>query len=712
MEFTTNDSYNPWNWQFGGKGHDRQPELAARPSLPLGPYSGMFDEWVPRMVNPHLYEAIREAVGPIDGAINRIVTLDGILNVEGNNTRLVEEIEDWMASVNVNEKQTGMQAFYASQGNEMYEQGCSEGEFVLDPTGSDVIQLNVADSKGIYYQRTAEGVLETWYSPQREKASRRDGTDQIERVLRNTYRNENTAGMLREAGYKKLNKDNLVYAGFNVDAGNPYGTSIIRSTEFDARVLLVIKNSLYRVWERFGDPTFHVNYKTKKSKDTTELEKRRKSFATMLSDALAIKKSGNSADMVTAVGKDDEISISIIGGDGQVLEVEMPARHVLENIVSKSGLPAWILGFHWSTAERLAQRQADLALQESRTRFTLRKPGLEHIIATMLRARGHTWKKGDWKLTQELPNLQDILAQAQAGFLEAQTELMHSGASQRAPEDNEPKHAIISQSGAVIMPTDVNYPQQIIVGKQLHGHKVEAYVEDEPALMRLERTATRALQNGWDDLYDATLDVLSIESVAKAPDDVFIFNTDHITALRNLQDEFINSLSAEDAEFTKSRFDAWVRGISNGADELGSDEVIESVRSAMADTLQSEGLELVRTTAVRAYGDDVLIALADGIYDGSNPRDVARGLRKRFEAHTADWDRLARSEISDAQGRGKIAQYEAHDLEQYNWVRAGGACSICVGLENGGPYAVGDGPLPMTGSHPCCRCTITAVVPE
>lgn len=73
----------------------------------LGLWSGISDWFVPRQVNPHLYEALREAIAPIDGAINRMTTVDGILAVEGDNDALVQEITDWMDNIQVNDLECG-----------------------------------------------------------------------------------------------------------------------------------------------------------------------------------------------------------------------------------------------------------------------------------------------------------------------------------------------------------------------------------------------------------------------------------------------------------------------------------------------------------------------------------------------------------------------------------------------------------------------------
>lgn len=404
---------------------------ASREAQGQGPFTGMFTDWNnnPQYVNPYLLEALRRALPPLDGGIDRLVTLDGIIGVEGDDGKAVALLEDFIRSVPVNDAQIGLQSFYAGQGNELYEQGHTVGEFVLAKDGRDIEGMRVADSKGIRYQRGEKG-LEVWYMPPGvPPKGRGDGTDDAERILRGSVP---FAGVDRNIlianGYQQLDGRTLVYAVHRPEADNPYGTSIMRSIEFVSRILLTVQNATDRTWERFGDPTFNVKYKTNARIDQSELERRKGVLAAALAKALSGKRQGNSVDFVNAVGKEDDIVVEIIGANGTVLEMEQPARHLLEQILAKLGLPSWMFGFSWNTSDRSGDAQVEMILQDAKTRFEQREPALANVCATYLRRRGVTWKRGGWKLVQRLPRLADELKAAQAAFLRGQTALMLSGA--------------------------------------------------------------------------------------------------------------------------------------------------------------------------------------------------------------------------------------------------------------------------------------------
>ncbi|NMW24038.1 hypothetical protein HFP05_06430, partial [Rhodanobacter denitrificans] len=421
---------NPLSWFAGRKANDVGSSVLARAGMSMGPWNQALSGFVPREVNPWYLEALRESLGVLDGAINRLVTIDGIIDVEGGNDKITQLIQrELIANIPVSDFGGGLQSFYAAQGNEVYEQGFTVGEMVFDRKGREVVGLRVADSKGVLFHRNTDtGQMETWYLPPLPNVNgRRDGTDSIQNVLRNSARQLNVQ-LIQGHGYDQLAPERLIYSAFNPENDGPYGVSVLRGIEFVSQILLRMHNAQSQAWDRYGDPALHLSYKTKnRALKDGALEVRRQKLASDLRAALLAKNSGNSADFVTAVGADDDVTITIIGGDGKVLSIEMPALHMMQQILAKTGLPAWMLGMQLGTAERMADNQAEVVLQESKTRFEARTPGLNLLVSTWLRGRGATWKHGDWKLVQRLPNLRDELKRAQAGFLNAQTELMSRG---------------------------------------------------------------------------------------------------------------------------------------------------------------------------------------------------------------------------------------------------------------------------------------------
>lgn len=702
--------------------------LTRRESQEQGMFSAVFQDYVPREVNPRLYEAMREAVPTIDGAITWMNVLDGIVRVEGANKALVQEIRDWADTVPVNDANLGcgLQLFYLLMSNEMYEQGYSVGQWIPSADGRDIAMLKVANSVGGYFQRP-QGQLEFWYRRPRPLPVSRNGIDNPERILRNTIPQLEIGTFLTNNGYHQVDLSRAVYCAFNPENDNPYGVSLMRSMEFDTRILLTIKNAVGLAWGRFGDPSFHVSYKTGNRRvDGTTLDKRRDQLASDFKQVLEAKRSGNSADFTTGVGADDTIEVKIIGGDGQILELEMPAKVVMSQLLSKTHLAAWMLNMDFSAAARMAPKQSELILQDSKTRWELRKPALMRLVATILRMRGRTWKPGDWDLVQELPNIADTLANAQAEFYLAQAALMRSGAglppAGDADDGSDPQDDV-DNPGEPDNPKLARLSPLLlrVLGRALgkarkapaHGHK-ESFAQQDPMLPKLEAKAEVAAVAAWRQLGADTLKALGLGATkaAKAAEDdaqqTYIFDASQIAELEALQQAFVESTGGADSDLIQALVAALGRGVANGASEFDADAVSEAVAQRNAYAMRERGLSQVRDTAAQAYRGDIVAALADGEYDGMAPDEVAAALAQRFDLGEYNWRRLAHTEVAQAQVQGKLDQYQAQGVDQYDWVCAPDACPICQGLAEEGPYSVGSGPSITDDSHPECRCTVEA----
>lgn len=669
---------------------------------PMGMWSSEMSGFEPRKVNPHLYEALREAIPILDGAIGALVTLDGIVRVEGDNDKLVAEIEDFLTTVPVNDAEKGLQAAYESQGNERYEQGFGIVEWVTDKRGRDIVGLRVADSKGIYFRRDGTG-LQVYYRPPGRQPTSQRGTNNIERLLRNGLCNvEVDATQLREWGYAPLDRSRLLYTVNAPDADDPYGTSILRSLEFGGQSLLVIQNAMQRVWARWGDPPLLALYKVANkatANDPNKLNQRRDEIARHLKAMMDEKGKGNSVDLVQAIGKDDDISIAVVGANGVAMEIEQPARHLLEQIVAKVGLPAWMLGLQFSTSERLAEQQSGMALQGSKTRWERRRPDLNHLVETMLRLRGRTWKKGDWRLVQELPNIQDQVKAAQAGFLIAQTELMQSGGTAttrgvdnnlRASRGDRRKQA--RKAGGESDDED-------------EGDRIgEDWAENDPALPQLEDAYSGQLLALWAILAGAVLVALRLKPESA---DAWRFEFEMLPDVTAAGDRFVASAAGPASPLVLAVTGAWRRGLANAAAQIPETPNALSITEAIVAYLRSDALGKVGTTFARTYRDEIINALVAGAYDGLSHSVVAANLRRMFEDAHFDWKRLVASEMAAAHAAAKDQQYLANGIEQYDWTTAsdGHVCRICAGHRDSGPYAVGAGPLPMRDSHPLCRCS-------
>ncbi len=637
-----------------------------RPNNGQGPFTHGFRQFVPRKVQAELYEFIREAIPIIDTAIWRLVSLDGSIIVEGEKAALVDEIKDWLDNVQVNDMQSGIHAFHQNFSNEAFEQGFSLSEFIPNPRRNDIIGLRVADSKFIKFKRKTSGL---------EILQKSD--DDID--------------------WRPLKPGTLMYWSINNENQNPYGTPMFRSCEFVAQILATMHNSLLNVWERFGDPSFSLIYKTSR-RDGTNHKERCDTLSQNLNSVVRAKRQGHSADFVHAIDKDSDISLSVIGADGQVLELEAPARHVLEQIVAKTGLPPWMLGMHWSTTERLAEFEAEMVLADIVTRQSAKLPALTRLVKTLLTMRGRTWKKGDWELKFQQVNLHDVEKQARARFLNAQADMMQPGETPPTAQGKTVTHNIKT------------------AGSKIHRCK-EIYRTDHwPELDAIEDQFENKLKRNWRELADTIITTLGLKERSKGvgPDGKFTLNDVErgliLSALSQFIAKYIPGSDGNDIDTPYAA--AYSQGLLQAVRLIDEDRPILDIikNREIYQELVDNGFDLVKNRATSNIQDRILREMEAYSIAGSSPLDAAAHLEKLFDQANADWERLARSEMSLAAERAKVDEWGARNIQMLEFTPAPDACEICVALA--GDYPINSAPIPVQDTHPRCRCALRPAASE
>ena len=654
-----------------------------------GPYTSYFANYIARKVEPTFYEFLREAIPIIDAAIKRLVVLDGHIIVTGDKAALVDEIQEWVYNVPVNDIQKGLQAFHQNWSNETFEQGFGFGEFVTDKKRTDIIGLRTADSKFIKFKRTMTGL----------------GIYQM-------ADNDND--------WRPLNPTNLLYFSIDNENQNPYGVPLMRSCEFVAKILATMHNSLLNVWERFGDPSFSVIYKTSK-RDGTDLVTRRNTIQTEFNAAIRAKREGKSADFVRAVDKDSDIAIDIIGANGQVLELEVPARHVVEQIVSKTGLPPWTLGLQWSTTERLADNQAEVLLADISTRQAAKLPHFYNLVRTLLLLRGRTWKPGDWKLEWAQVNLRDVLKMAQARFMNSQADMYDRQNNLPATPSGDGKRPDGSEKSARFTRLgDGRLKKTHGVYECRCGEKGETQRPMPwPKLDAIQTEYEDRLKADWADLQERVFTILKLNQLGgqqMVKDDVpsvdtFAFTDEQRAAIMRAMRETISVYDITDPNSPIRWYygQSYSLGLIQAVRMIGKDRPLLDIlkNKEIFDELCANGFDLVKDNATRAITHRIIPEMEAQMIAGTNPRHVAARLESIFEGQNSDWERLARTEMSRAAESAKLDEWKAWKIEKVEYVPGPDACAICA--TKAGIYPIDECPVPCADTHPRCMCSTRPV---
>ncbi|MHB8173132.1 MAG: structural protein [Nitrospirota bacterium] len=714
-----------------------------RQAAPQGPFSTWFDGYVPRVVSPEFYEVMREAIPLLGGAIRRLSSLTGTLQVEGNNAKIVDELREFFTFVPVNDFQVGIQSFLDNWQNEVFEQGFAIAEKVWTKNRRDIRQLRIGDSKFIFFKNDAKGNI---YATMRPKPWPRLGLYDPTRSMHELLDPHLLSGAWSSLGYYPvwapmevpLDLTNKMYLSFHGNNQDPYGESLLHGMEFVTQFLATIINQGRNIFERFGDPSYNVQLKTSgkdlSGSDNSGVPNAQKRLQELKNDFDAVmrrKRKGLSGDFINVIDKDSNLAITVIGADGKILVYEVPYQICVEQILSKTGLLPWMLGI---SSGRQASAQDDpesaLVMQDADLRKAVILPHLQIMARELLRARGRTWKEGDFVLSLVSPNLHNIQQAAQARFLNAQANLMESGArlnNQNSSDEDD--------TDAEDTPTDAHEPDGKIISRVLFKSAAgraakaeagrpackEAKTKD-PQAEAIVQQGLSATLSLWSELQKRVFKILALPTpdisesfdapglkavdftpaqLAQVKDAIMQFAEDMVANSRTLQGPVVTYTGR-----------AHALGFLQAANASGQDiPLLDLLKNeAVYKKLLNDGFDLVRNDATRFYQDEIKPAMQAGVLRGANSRDIASELADQFGSWNSDWERLVRSEVCLAQERGKKSEWKAEKIKRVHFSPAPGACEICASLE--GDYDIDDCPTPVDDTHPRCTCSINLAKSE
>lgn len=342
---------------------------------------GVLDGYVPLGQGEiRLYRAIREAVPMVDAALVKLVRLCG-----GVKAVCVPEaqagLDHFLETVPTGRKQEGIQSFLDCYLDSMLVCGRAVGEMVLRPDGGDIAALLCGNVEDIEI-REGESPLDVTLCMRR-------------------------AGRAEPLPWQQL----LLFTPYQPETSHPYGVSLLRSMPFLVDILLKIYQAMGSNWERMGNPRFAVLCKG--GEEGYNAQERCAQVAQEWSRAMAKTGDGTVCDFVAA----GDLEIRVIGADGQIMDSQGPVRQILEQLVSKTGLPPFLMGLSWASTERMSSQQADLLTSEITAIRRSLTPVVAKICRLWLRLHGFDdFVRVEW----EDINLQDLVEEARAQLYHAQ----------------------------------------------------------------------------------------------------------------------------------------------------------------------------------------------------------------------------------------------------------------------------------------------------
>lgn len=382
---------NAMKWWERRKKELAAPVVQVRQST--GQPFGVLDRYVPLHTGEMaLYRAIREGVPIVDAAIWKLIRLCGGLTVRSRDSRAQRGLEEFFRTVDTGWGQRGVQAFLDRYLDDMFTCGHALGEIVLDGTGREIAALLCADPEQVE--------VKVGDSPLDFRLCRAG------------------VGEDRELPWQQL----LLFTPFQPTSDAPCGVSLLRSMPFLTGILLKIFQATGQNWERAGNLRFAVVCKPGEGEEAFAQERCRL-LAQEWSSAMQAGHAGSVRDFV-AVG---DVDIKVIGADSQVLDSQVPVRQILEQLVSRTGIPPFMLGLSWSSTERMSTQQADLLTSEITAIRRSVEPALCRVAELWLMLHGYEPKA---EILWEDINLQDLTEEARAELYRAQAESLKKESNQ------------------------------------------------------------------------------------------------------------------------------------------------------------------------------------------------------------------------------------------------------------------------------------------
>lgn len=293
-----------------------------------------------------LYASLREAVPVIDAAIGKIVRLMGDFSVITDYKQAQPVADAFLRDVKTNGTSQGLTGFIGLYLDDLLTYGEAVGEMLPDAHQSGVCAL---------------------YNACRDDVRIVAGSSPMEPLV------------CRVSDSKPVENQSLVLVSLlNQKRGSVRGTSLLEGLPFVSEIFMRIMKSLKTNWERVGDVRFAVTYDPKDGSFSDE-------SARQIADEWKKAMRSDSVCDFVSVG---DVRVRAIGAENQIPDCQVPVRVVLEQIVSKLGIPPFLLGLSWSSTERMSAQQADILTSELEYYRKALEPVIRKIAETHLRLSG------------------------------------------------------------------------------------------------------------------------------------------------------------------------------------------------------------------------------------------------------------------------------------------------------------------------------------
>lgn len=396
---------------------------------------------VPQLQNLHLMEQLVETIPLINGALSQIVRLVGTPTIEADEETQAE-LTDWMDNLSVNRIQTGFANWLPSFLIDNLTYGRAHAEIILPVNMKDIFAVQSLhprtvelrprytapnadpNNAGGYYTPGTTGMNASYYDSNNQGGyyyGAGAGVPATNSPGQSIYGLDIVQYQTFAGTPVLLNPRLMLTAVHDLRVDDPQGKSALFGLPFVAEIYTKLFTSLRHTWERFGTPTYHVQYKPPTGQgglsDPTGAKSTQyvSSMVAGLRNVVASRMQGDIKD----IGTSGEVEIKVLGAEGETLDISVPSRVIAEQIIAKFGIPPMLLGLSWSSTERMSAVQASL-LSEMIDELRLRiEPELRYLFRLRQLLTGGSQ---EFDIAWDAPTLLDEMETARAKLFDAQGE--------------------------------------------------------------------------------------------------------------------------------------------------------------------------------------------------------------------------------------------------------------------------------------------------
>jgi hypothetical protein len=638
--------------------------------------SGLRDNY-----SPEFYKLIRLTIPPLAAAVRKLTLLCGDLEPSGPDA-LVQDLARWMQTVEVNRVERGFNLWENNDCRDLLTYGRAAGEIVLTNDRKDIYRLVNIEPPTL-------------------------------RLIPNRDTGEISIGQAQAAGQiVMLDRSLVTYEVHQSEGGDPRGTSLFSGIQFPAEIVLTIEHAVKRNWERIGAPGFLLVIQpgANWSGNPDMAQATADAVLTKWNDAQLARRQGKIQDF-SFVG---DLKVITIGADGQVLDMAVPYRSLMEQIISQTDLPPWMFGFSWSTTERMSSTQAEMLVATIEGLRSERRSALLYVLELRQRLAGLPFEEIEWKWSNI--TLTDMLDESRArqthalahkveiendtmawrnGWIDQVTAAQGAGydiEEPATPMDTPPAPAPVAPAG---LSAPVK-PQAVCSCGAIHDKaewgRVTYGSGEEPNDERIRnlidslygdlRRSAQKLQDRVEQVLRLPAESAAAQATGRRKDaledltkaqwnafaDAFEQHFREVAGMKRDLDGFVSPTTGDGIIQ-----DYYLTGMSLGV--LRANEGTQTGAANVLISRDANSVQQFMTNAFERLSDqgalrleqilpEVKQIIQQGISLGENPLEIARQLSSRFDEYkTWEFERLVRTEVAFAQNAGFIAECEAEGVD-------------------------------------------------